>query len=146
MVNIIISIVPSIGSVFGGTVVSVNGNYLLESYELHCKFGSMTSVAATWISNNLIKCTTPASINFTVGIVEMYLTNNRLKFYSDYSKPFRYRRITFLDVTPKHGCNMEVLFMLKVKDFHNIVKLDVKLVIMQNLKVFGIIQHIIDVN
>ncbi|EEY63665.1 uncharacterized protein PITG_02133 [Phytophthora infestans T30-4] len=54
------SITPSIGSVTGGTVVTLSGNYFQDGHNLSCVMNAATFVSAQFITDTMVSCTIPA--------------------------------------------------------------------------------------
>ena len=68
---------PSLGTLLGGTVVTVYGQDFIDSELLFCRFGSNT-VSATYLSAERINCIAPQSI--TAEMVTVEVSNNGQDF------------------------------------------------------------------
>jgi len=73
---------PSRGTITGGLDVLVWGSNFQSSPTLSCIFGKDIAVKASWISNELIRCTTPAvtaqqfvTVDVTSNLVDVSTTN-----------------------------------------------------------------------
>ena len=74
---------PPSGPERGGTVLSLMGVHMMQAGGLACRFGGSTAaaasiVAASWISNNTVKCVTPAAMP---GGTTVALSLNGADFY-----------------------------------------------------------------
>jgi hypothetical protein len=68
---------PPMGSVNGGTVITVIGtNFLQIKSNLWCAFGSAGSVPSEWISDEKISCTTPAAQHPVNNTVSLHFEDN----------------------------------------------------------------------
>lgn len=80
---------PGVGSVHGGTVVTVVGRNFLPSEGLSCRFGSFSASPAEFLSSELIRCTAPPS---SEGPTKVAVTaSNNLEEFSWTSAAFEYR-------------------------------------------------------
>ena len=93
------SISPSRGSRLGGTVISIGGNKFPNSDSLKCLFGEI-QVDATYISETLIKCTTPETSELVS--IKVKVTSNDVDSLGnldfEYVEPFLIN-----DVSPSIG-------------------------------------------
>lgn len=80
---------PGVGSVHGGTVLTVVGRNFLPSEGLSCRFGSFSASPAEFLSSELIRCTAPPSLE---GPTKVAVTaSNNLEEFSWTSAEFEYR-------------------------------------------------------
>jgi len=92
---------PSRGTINGGTVISVYGRGFSSTGGGRCMF-SDTSVQATFISSNLITCTTPRSEE--PESVSLSISNNEGLNYSPPRSTFTYTNpLTISFITPLSG-------------------------------------------
>lgn len=68
------SLHPNSGRLDGGTVVRVRGERFMKTPFVHCRFGELAFVIATYISKAEIECTTPPFNS--IGLVDLAITYN----------------------------------------------------------------------
>ena len=70
--HVVNSIQPRFGSVFGGTLVEIEGHGFVESENLGCRFGGSLFASADFVSSNQIRCVSPPApstrIDFNVSV------------------------------------------------------------------------------
>jgi hypothetical protein len=71
---------PTVGSIAGGTVITVTGTGFVDSYRLYCKFGTTVSLAATYVSSVQLLCQSNAVAGATTLTVQ--IANNNQDFTS----------------------------------------------------------------
>ena len=97
-------VVPASVPEMGGTVLTISGSNFVQSFPsaLACRIGSGPSVAATWISEELLTCIAPRSSN-KLGFEVVEVTTNGID-YTDDEVMLEYRRaITVSAVSPTSG-------------------------------------------
>jgi len=97
------NIYPVLGSVNGGTVVTIQGTNFLQESNLHCTFGNTgSSVPAAFVSSQQITCITPAvSYPLNASIALHFEENDN---YVQGSQFFSYHReLSLEDVSPSRG-------------------------------------------
>ncbi|CAM9157522.1 unnamed protein product, partial [Ectocarpus fasciculatus] len=75
----VLGLFPAVGSVNGGTVITVVGRHFLPSETLSCRFGSFEPSPGEFMSSDLIRCTAPPSPDGPIK-VEVSVSNNLLEF------------------------------------------------------------------
>ena len=80
---IVNAVFPTKGEATGGIVVTLTGRNFWASSLLVCKFGTLTSVAATYINNRTVTCSSPPQF----GTVYVEISFNGQEF-SNNSQPF----------------------------------------------------------
>ncbi|CAM9153971.1 unnamed protein product, partial [Hapterophycus canaliculatus] len=75
----VLGVFPTVGSVNGGTVVTVVGRHFLPSEALSCRFGAFAPSPGEFISSDAIRCVAPPS---PVGPIktEISVSNNLVEF------------------------------------------------------------------
>jgi hypothetical protein len=100
------SVSPSVGSVSGGTRVSVMGSGFEDREGMKCRFGESSSssiVPATFVSMNELECVSPRSEGSRSGSVSVEVTMNGVDFTED-AVQFRYvLDASVSHVTPSSG-------------------------------------------
>jgi hypothetical protein len=99
----ITSVVPSKGSIVGGTVVTLSGSGFTDTPSNKCIFGS-ESVVATYISSATLTCTSPPSSTPTASsTVSLEITNDD-KDFTTFGNTFQYIKATQItSVSPSFG-------------------------------------------
>ena len=100
----VVTLEPSLGSVMGGSLVTIRGWNFLPSTRLTCRFRDDEDVRdATWISETSIRCETPMGRN--VGEVNVRVSNNGVDF-SEENVLFEFHSdVNILSVQPSFGCH-----------------------------------------
>ncbi|CAM9657218.1 unnamed protein product, partial [Ectocarpus fasciculatus] len=75
----VLGLFPAVGSVNGGTVITVVGRHFLPSETLSCRFGSFEPFPGEFMSSDVIRCTAPPSPDGPIK-VEVSVSNNLLEF------------------------------------------------------------------
>ncbi|CAM9245753.1 unnamed protein product, partial [Discosporangium mesarthrocarpum] len=96
----VLSAVPNIGSVLGGTMVEVRGAGFMDSTELTCRFGDQV-VRATYLETVLVRCRAPASRNAPTVLVQV--SNNGVEFGIDGAEYSYVPALTVRDIQPPSG-------------------------------------------
>ena len=60
------SIYPVLGPEHGGTLVVINGAYMPQAATTQCRFGTITSAPAVWISASRVQCVVPPMVPSTL--------------------------------------------------------------------------------
>lgn len=100
----VFGVFPALGSINGGTVVTIVGRHFLPSEALSCRFGAFTVSPGEFISSDAIRCSAPPSPDGPTK-VEISVSNNLV----DFSEPsiataFEYHPQTRLEsIDPKAG-------------------------------------------
>lgn len=75
----VLGVFPALGSVNGGTVVTVVGRHFLPSEGLSCRFGAFAASPGEFISSDTIHCSAPPSPDGPTK-VEISVSNNLVEF------------------------------------------------------------------
>ncbi|CAM9116223.1 unnamed protein product [Choristocarpus tenellus] len=80
-ISFILSAIPDIGPVVGGTSIRVYGGHFIDTEELQCRFGG-SHVPGFWVSPELVICTSPllAGRHISVQHVSLGITFNTQDF------------------------------------------------------------------
>lgn len=75
----VLGVFPTLGSVNGGTVVTIVGRNFLPSEALSCRFGAFAASPGEFISSDTIRCSAPPSPDGPTK-VEISVSNNLVEF------------------------------------------------------------------
>jgi hypothetical protein len=76
----LLSITPMSGSLVGGTQVNISGTNFVSRYGLRCRFGSVGSVSAQYVSASMVTCRSPTSPSALT--VDLEFSSNEKDFTS----------------------------------------------------------------
>ena len=93
---------PSLGTVNGGTVVTVHGADFLQESKLWCAFGKTASVPASWLSQDKVSCTSPA-VSYPANVsLSLHFEENSV--FVEGSQYFAYHReLSLEEAYPMRG-------------------------------------------
>ncbi|CAM9115079.1 unnamed protein product, partial [Sphacelaria rigidula] len=81
----VVTVFPSLGSINGGTFVTITGRNFLPSEGLSCRFGMSAPSPADFIASNALRCVTPPA-PAGPATVEVTVSNNLMEFSASSAK------------------------------------------------------------